>query len=236
MTEHSGNQNPGVHALLPVKDLSGVKTRLGNVLDINERRLLVRAMAEDVVAALKDARGLAGIHVVTHDARVIDWTRSQGLGLIDDTGASGLSDAIALAAREIGARGAQAILIVLADTPLSSTADFEAVIEAGQNSEATRHMVLAPSRDGDGSNCMLVSPPDAMGFHYGTGSAKAHTDEAARAGLPVTLVKRTGIGHDVDTQADLQDLINKTNCLGNHSHTGEFLTSSGIAARMAQNN
>lgn len=235
MAEHSGNQNSGIHALLPIKDLSGVKTRLGNILDIDERRLLVRAMAEDVVAALKGAKGLAGIHVVTHDKRVIAWARSHDLGLIDDTGASGLSDAIALAAQETSARGAQAILIVLADTPLSSTSDFEALIEASEKSSAARHMILSPSRDGDGSNCMLVAPPDAMGFHYGGGSAKAHTDEAARTGLPVTLVKRTGIGHDVDTQADLQDLINETNCQGSHSHTGEFLTSSGIAARMAQN-
>lgn len=236
MTKHTGNQNSGVHALLPIKDLSGVKTRLGDILDLGERRLLVRAMAEDVVAALKGAQGLAGIHVVTHDERVIDWARSHGLGLIDDTGATGLSAAIALAARETGAKGAGAVLIVLADTPLSTTADFEALIEASQNSEAARHMILAPSRDGDGSNCMLVAPPDAMGFHYGVGSAKAHTDEATRAGLTVTRLERAGIGHDVDTQNDLSDLIIEMECQGNHSRTGEFLTSSGIAARMAQNN
>lgn len=234
--ENSGNDFSGIHALLPIKDLSGVKTRLGDILDINERRQLVRAMAEDVVASLKGARDLAGIHVVTHDERVIAWARSHDLGLIDDTGASGLSNAIALAARETSARGAQAILIVLADTPLSSTSDFEALIEASKKSSDARHMILSPSRDGDGSNCMLVAPPDAMGFHYGVGSATAHTDAATRAGLTVTHLERTGIGHDVDTQKDLQDLIDEMECQGNHSHTGEFLTSSGIAARIAQNN
>lgn len=238
MTDNSVDTASGVHALLPIKDLSGVKTRLGDILDINERRLLVQAMAEDVVAALKATKGLAEIHVVTHDERVAAWAKSLDLSLIDDTQASGLSEAIALAARKMSEAGAQAILIVLADTPLSSPEDFEALIEASRDAQSAAHMILSPSRDDDGSNCLLLAPPDTMTFHYGPGSAKAHTEAAARAGLTVTRVKRTGIAHDIDTHIDLRDLINETDSLAkhgrNHSRTGEFLTSSGIAARLAQ--
>jgi 2-phospho-L-lactate guanylyltransferase len=239
MDEKPVNALSGIHALLPIKDLSGVKTRLGDILSPGERRLLVRAMAEDVVSALKGTRGLAGIHVISHDVRVTAWAKSQGLALIDDTHAPGLSAAIALAGRQMAERGARAILVVLADTPLSTAPDFEAMIAASNASGEATHMILAPSRDGDGSNGLLLQPPGAMTFHYGSGSAEAHSDEAAAAGLAVTHVTRAGLAHDVDTEEDLRDLIHETDYLpkghGGHSRTGEFLTSSGIAARMAQN-
>lgn len=225
----------GIHALLPIKDLSGVKTRLGDILSLDERRMLVRAMAEDVVSALKVTRDLAGIHVISHDVRVATWAKSLDLALIDDTHAPGLSAAIALAGQQMAERGARAILVVLADTPLSTAQDFEALIAASSASGEAAHMILAPSRDGDGSNGLLLQPPGAMTFHYGSGSARAHSETAARTGLAVTHVKRAGLAHDVDTEEDLRDLVIETDCLTNHSRTGAFLTSSGIAARMAQN-
>lgn len=226
----------GIQALLPIKHLTGVKTRLGNILSAEERRQLVRAMAEDVVAALKATKGLAGISVVSHDASVASWAKSHDLDLIDDRGASGLSSAIALAANQAGEAGAAAVLVVLADTPLATANDFEAVIEVHNKVDDPAHLILSPSRDNDGSNCLLVAPPGAMTFHYGQGSAKAHADEARGAGLTVAQLKRPGIAHDIDTEADLRDLIASTGMLDGHSWTSQFLTSSGIAARLAQKN
>lgn len=226
----------GIHALLPIKHLTGVKTRLGNILSADERRLLVSAMAEDVVAALKATKGLARITVVSHDPSVAAWAKSHTLNLIDDSGAKGLSNAIGLAAHQSSKAEATAILIVLADTPLATASDFEALIEAHNQAADPAHLVLSPSRDDDGSNCLLVAPPEAMTFHYGPGSAKAHSDAARAAGLAVTHLKRPGIAHDIDTEADLRDLIAGTEMPGDHSRTSQFLTSSGIAARLAQKN
>lgn len=224
--------------MLPIKHLTDVKTRLGNILSAEERRQLVRAMAEDVVAALKATKGLAGISVVSHDASVASWAKSHDLDLIDDRDANGLSSAIALAAHQASEAGAAAILVVLADTPLATANDFEALIEAHNKAagglDRPAHLILSPSRDDDGSNCLLVAPPGAMTFHYGPGSAKAHADEARGAGLVVTQLKRPGIAHDIDTAADLRDLIASTEMPGGHSRTSQFLTSSGIAARLAQ--
>lgn len=223
-----------IHALLPIKNLTGVKTRLENVLSADERRLLVKAMAEDVVAALKATRGLASIAVVTHDPSVAAWARSRQLDLIDDSAATGLSSAITLAARSSMVAGAQAILVVLADTPRATSNEFDAVLKVHRKADEGAHLVLCPSRDGDGSNCLLVAPPDAMTFHYGRGSAAAHTQAAHTAGLAVTRLEHPGIAHDIDTEADLRDLISDAQMLDNHSRTSQFLTSSGIAARLSQ--
>lgn len=224
----------GIHALLPIKNLTGVKTRLGNILSAEERRLLVRAMAEDVVAALKATQGLARITVVSHDASVADWAKFHELALIDDSSVNGLPNAIGLAAHQSSETGATAILVVLADTPLASSGDFEAIINAHQHAGDKPHLILSPSRDDDGSNCLLVAPPEAMTFHYGPGSAAAHEQAASGAGLAVTRLKRPGIAHDIDTEADLRDLIASIEVLDGHSQTSQFLTTSGIAARLAQ--
>ncbi len=55
MTEAA--KTPDIRALLPIKNLSGVKTRLENVLSAQERRALVRAMAEDCGARVLDLIG-----------------------------------------------------------------------------------------------------------------------------------------------------------------------------------
>lgn len=233
MTNPSATRTSGVHAILPIKNLTGVKTRLGSILSADERLLLVRAMAEDVVVALKAAKGLAGISVVSHDERVGAWAKSHELDLVDDTAVTGLSAAVALAASQLRSRGAEAILVVLADAPFATPEDFEALI-AMHEETAKPHLILAPSRDNDGSNGLLLAPPGAISFHYGVGSAKAHAEEARRKGLEVLYIKGSGLAHDIDTGKDLRDLVASAKMLADHSRTAEFLTSSGIAARMAQ--
>ena len=52
-------------AVVPFKNLDGAKVRLSQRLTLSERRALVLAMLEDVLAALSGAAGLSGILVVT---------------------------------------------------------------------------------------------------------------------------------------------------------------------------
>ena len=226
-----------VWAILPLKNLGGVKTRLEGVLTKEERQRLVKAMAEDVFVALKAAKGLAGIAVVSHDEEVAAWARAHSLVLIDDTQAKGLSAAVSLAANHLTKKGATAMLCVLADIPLVVPGNFDAILEAHADSSDTPHLIIAPSRDGDGSNCMLIAPPDAIPFHYGGGSCKAHLKEAKTRNLVTTVLDLSGTGHDIDTREDLLDLVAKLDdpALKDAGvHTKQFLTKSGIAARLKQ--
>ena len=54
-------------AVVPVKELTGAKTRLASLLPGELRQQLMLAMLDDVLAALTLARGLAGVAVVTVD-------------------------------------------------------------------------------------------------------------------------------------------------------------------------
>ena len=48
-------------AVVPVKNLQDAKQRLASVLSAGERLELFRAMLEDVLSALSECRGLAGV-------------------------------------------------------------------------------------------------------------------------------------------------------------------------------
>lgn len=225
-----------LHAIVPIKNLTDVKTRLGNILSADERRLLVEAMAEDVVTALKKTKGLSGVSVITHDTRVEEWARANSLGLIDDTSSNDLSSAISLAAARLRSEGASAVLVVLADTPFAKFQEFREMI--GIHNELhkrdTPHMLIAPSREDGGTNALIISPPDGMALHYGKDSGRAHGEEAERMGLATMTFIMPGIGHDIDTEIDLVDAVQQLKRLPRHSKTKQFLTTSGIAARLAQ--
>jgi 2-phospho-L-lactate/phosphoenolpyruvate guanylyltransferase len=231
--KHASSPMQIVWAVLPIKDLVGVKSRLEGSLSSEERKGLVHAMAEDVLLALQSVDGLSGIAVVGHDKEVAAWTKAHDLTLIDDSAASSLSEAVRVAANELKTQGADAILSVLADTPLAKPSDFEALLRRSADAAGQPSLTLAPSRDGDGSNAMVIAPPDAIEFHYGKGSAIAHKAEAVSRHLVTSVLDLDGIGHDIDTRQDLLDLVQKMQQLPGQSKTKQFLTKSGIAGRLA---
>ena len=53
--------------VVPVNNLEDAKQRLASVLSAGERHELCRAMLEDVLSALSQSRGLAGVMLVTRD-------------------------------------------------------------------------------------------------------------------------------------------------------------------------
>ncbi len=58
-------QDGGIWAVIPVKDTTAAKQRLADAVPAHLRQALALAMLEDVLAAVTDVRGLAGIAVVS---------------------------------------------------------------------------------------------------------------------------------------------------------------------------
>jgi len=99
--------------------------------------------------------------------------------------------------------GAPAALVLTADLPLARPEDLDAIVAAAPPGPGA---VLAPSRDGTGTNALLLVPPGAVPPRLGPGSLARHLAEAARAGLAAVLLERPGLALDVDTPADLAAL------------------------------
>ena len=195
---------PGVHAVVPVKDLDGAKQRLAGVLDRPVRAALFRVMLEDVLEALSGVAALAGIMLVTRDPEAVALAGRYGAECLIEPENRGHTAAVEFAARALAGRGARALLQVPGDVPRVTSAEIEAVIAAHAAAPA---VTIAPSRDHLGSNAVLCSPPDVFPFRFGEDSFHPHLAAARAIGIEPAVVERPGIGLDVDTPDDLEAFL-----------------------------
>ena len=191
-----------VWALVPVKAFQDAKQRLARDLPAPRRAAFARATAAKVIATLRAEAGLAGVAVVTGDDGVAAFGRSLGARVIVANGAATLTSAIADATGRLFDDGASAVLVVPADLPLIDRADLQALL-AGLDGTA---VTVVPSRDGGGTNGLLVTSKCPGLFAFGPDSASRHRRRAQAAGLSVRTLNFFSLAFDVDTPDDLRDL------------------------------
>ncbi|HEX3428027.1 MAG TPA: 2-phospho-L-lactate guanylyltransferase [Candidatus Limnocylindrales bacterium] len=192
--------SPRVVAIIPVGTLDGAKSRLGNVLDAEERIELTTLLARRTIEAAVATSGIAETIVVTPD----DAMRA----LADELGArplrqrdSGLNRGITAARAEAIASDADAIVVLPIDLPDITPTAIEDLL--APLADPQRPLVaLVPDRHGRGTNALLIAPPDAIDVCFGGDSRRAH---AAAANLAdARLVELGGpLALDVDTPDDL---------------------------------
>lgn len=193
-----------VVAIVPVRSLTGAKSRLGEPLDPEERAELIVAMLRRTVAAALEATSLDGVIVVSKDAELLHRARAMGAGGLLQR-SDGLNEGLA-EAREAVSADATAILVLPADLPDVSAAEIDRLIDTAAKALAgarSRLLVaLVPDRRGSGTNALLLAPPDAIAFSFGEQSRTAHAAHAAAA--RATYLELDGpLDFDLDTPEDL---------------------------------
>ena len=191
-------------AVVPVRSLSSGKSRLGEPLDAEERADLVLALLHRTVEQALAATSLAGVVVVSEDADLLQQARAFGAASLlqkRDGLNGGLDEARAAADPE-----ASAILVLPADLPGVAASAIDELAEAAklaQRAAPDRPVVaLVPDRHGTGTNALLVAPPDAIPFRFGTDSRAAHRSAAMAVGA--SYVELAGpLTFDLDTPEDL---------------------------------
>lgn len=187
------------HALIPVKALSAVKSRLAPYLTLYQREELVLTMLHHVIQTLLDCHELERVSVVSPDQRVLGYVRMWGAyALIEEK--QGHNPALRVAAQKEKAIGTTALLTISADLPLLQREDIERMLVASQYYD----VVLAPSQEGTGTNAVLMRPPLALPYVFGPNSLQHYQQEAERRELLTTQIKRPGLSLDVDTIKDLE--------------------------------
>lgn len=198
-----------LHVVVPVRTLAGGKARLGEALDAEERQGLIAGMLRDELAVV-GAWGLAAAtHVVSPDPEVVPIARAAGAHPLAQVG-EGLNEAIRDARAAAIAAGATAILVLPADLPVLDVPALERLLDAADAAVAAGAgaplVVIAAADARDGTNALLLSPPDIIEPHFGPGSLEAHLRAARDAGATVQLVVDPVVGFDLDTPADLERL------------------------------
>jgi 2-phospho-L-lactate guanylyltransferase len=190
-------------AIVPVKALGQAKRRLSGVLPDAARERLVLAMLEDVLAAVAGVAAIDGVVVVTPDPRVAELARSRGAAILPEPPAAELNAAIESGLAYARSRGAAEALILPADIPLATPGELEGLLASRDEQPG---VTLAPSHDGNGTNALLLAPPDAISPCYGPGSYLEHLSQAMARRIDVNVLHLAGIARDIDEAADLRVL------------------------------
>ncbi len=214
-------------AVLPIKNLVNVKTRLAPVLSAAERSALFRCMVRDVLSAVAAVKTLDGILIVTRDSDIQKVAAEFNAHVLREGSNDGHNAAVARAASWLSARGKSGLMQIPGDIPTVTAEELSDVLVA-HGVGHQRAFTIAPSLDYDGSNCVVCTPPDLMEFRFGDHSFRRHVDCAQAAGIPCRIIERPGIALDIDNPLDLGRLA-ATLC---DTQTHRFLEQSGIGKRI----
>jgi 2-phospho-L-lactate guanylyltransferase len=191
---------PRLVAIVPVGALEGAKSRLGAVLDAEERRDLVLRLAERTIRAAVATPGVAETLVVTPDDEIRSLALRVGARPLRQR-SQGLNIGLREAREEAIAGGAEAVLILPIDLPRATSEAIGALVDVLDRDRPPLVAIVA-DRHGRGTNALLLAPPDVIDVHFGGDSHAAHLAAAATAGATIRSIDGD-LSIDLDTPDDL---------------------------------
>jgi len=214
-------------AILPVKRFDAAKTRLERDLTPGSRKALTEAMVTDVLIALRRTPEVDVTLVVTGDTGAAALAAGYDAHPVDDPDDAGHNAAVRLGIREaIIEYDAARVVLVAGDCPAIDPKELGELIERAPRAPS---VVIVPDRHGDGTNALVLSPPEVMDYSFGPGSRARHEAAAAEAGAACVVAEPWSIVHDVDTVDDLATLEQEL-----AAHPGNAAHVRGILARMSR--
>ena len=218
---------PRTSILIPVKATRRAKGRLALLLDSATRQELALAMLEDVLAAVMPAVGslVEAVYVVTSDRGAIAIAGQRGARVLEEQNQRSESASVDAASRECAARGVEALLTLPADIPAIRPEDVVAILD---QATADRALVLAPARDGRGTNAVWRRPPGAIPSRFGFESFRKHQAEAESRGLAWAAVSLPRVAVDLDEAEDVAAFLEFPGA----TRTRALLERVGAAARL----
>jgi 2-phospho-L-lactate/phosphoenolpyruvate guanylyltransferase len=190
-----------VIAIVPVGRLDGAKSRLGAVLDAEERHELAERLIRRTINATVATPGITDTLVVTPDDRVRAIALELGARPLRQRG-RGLNAGLVEARSEAMAAGADAIIVVPTDIP-AIDADLLAPIVAMADDPPGPLVVIVTDRHDRGTNTLLLAPPDVIDFRFGGDSKTAHLEAGTAVPDSTVAVLHGPLTLDVDTPEDL---------------------------------
>ena len=194
-------------ALVPLHNPERAKTRLGPVLDPAFRRMLMLAMAEDVLSALTASKGIERILLVSNEPEAGSLLSAWPLEVFYSSDNEGLNRELEHAAAYAATRGAERVLIVHADLPWLRPDALDHFI-AGCPSGA---VCAAGCKLGSGTNALLVPLPLPLPLVFGKNSLQGFRDGAMTAGLELHVAEDPHLSLDIDSPEDFKRLFGAPN-------------------------
>jgi 2-phospho-L-lactate guanylyltransferase len=184
---------------------NAAKSRLAATLSAEQRGRLALGMLADVIDVCGQARGrVAGTLAVVDEPAARAVAVRGGAHAVADPGTGNMNAAVTAGLRAARTHGASTVLVVPGDVPLITLADIEALLDVAGS--APRAVVVGSSHDGQGTNALLLRPPDVIRPGFGPPSVGRHVRAGIAAGAQTVVRAGLGLALDVDTPEDLARL------------------------------
>jgi len=128
----------------------------------------------------------------------LDLARRQGAAALAES-ESGLNAALNQAREWALTRNTQVLLVLPADLPRLTCSDILTMLDLAREPHC---VVVAPDARGEGTNALLLRPPDALNFAFGPQSFYEHCAQAETSQLALHVYRSPTVALDLDTPAD----------------------------------
>ncbi len=214
-----------IFVIIPVKRLNDVKSRLSPLLTNEERKQFCLTMLEDILRTVKSTASIHQTVVISKAIEVFNIAKNFEVTYLDES-ENGLNEAVSEAIDWCIRKEATSVLILPADIPLVTPADLDRILALREKAA----MVISPSRNGMGTNALLLTPPNVCGTFYGPCSFQRHLVEASKREISFCKFKSSRIALDIDTVKDLTSFFSRN---GNASSANKLLDKIGFTNRLA---
>jgi 2-phospho-L-lactate/phosphoenolpyruvate guanylyltransferase len=184
--------------IVPMKSPSRAKQRLDGILTEPERWRLARTMAVDVLEVVARVPGVRPF-AVSDDPALRALAGRLGITAVIDRERAGQTAAVRQGFRAAAASGNEPLATIPGDVPAVTVAELVDLCQAQPDID----VLLAPDRDGIGTNGLRLRSPDAIALHFGDDSLRQHREEAVRAGLTFEVLPLERLACDLDRPEDL---------------------------------
>jgi len=194
--------------LIPIKSFKRPKSRLNDVLTLVERKGLVQRMLKHIIKIQQESKLFDRCLIVTEDKDVLNFIKQFHChGLLQKK--PGLNQAVKEGALEAKKKKVESLFIMHGDIPqvdknsLIKVINYHKKLVVNNNQAVT----LIPDELGEGSNCMICSPPNAIPFNYGIDSCSKHLEAADKACVKIKLYNSVKLSSDIDKYNDLDKFL-----------------------------
>lgn len=194
--------------VVPVKPLRGAKSRLRGAADHGvgdpaAHARLTLALAHDTIAAVRSARRVRHLVVISSDPTVTAELTVDGVAVVPDGPVTGLNPSLEHGVALLRARDpAAAVGALPADLPALRAGELDEAVGLALVVFATgrAHRAFCADAQGTGTTLLLCAPGTALAPRFGPGSARRHRLSGA---WPLA-GDWPGLRRDVDTSDDLR--------------------------------
>ena len=190
-----------VWAIVPVKTLRRVKSRLAGVLTEDERKQLIQTLLANTLRTLSSVPDISQTLVVSSDSAALALARDFGARTVQEDGTPELNMALRRATVVAKVYATDGVLILPADLPLLRGEDIRTIL---LHAYPPPVVIIVPDRHRDGTNALFTSPAGLIKYSYGPGSFAKHCESAKEKGARLEVCEMPNIALDLDLPEDLE--------------------------------